>query len=197
VSNERVKLYLDYLDKEMTIMGILSTFTVAATAAILNKLLSIDVGQLTLQAIWKHGSSYISFASVLMFLSALFFYRQRSRLAWHYGQICLHSQLESDSEPNIQLVEADSWEAWIPYRWAFCFLTLAALEYGAGLASASPSSIGSWLFDHRELCVIGLSVLLLLILLFIRRVLIRHRSDETPYLAYWKALRGNERRRKR
>lgn len=188
--DDKAKLYLDYLDKEMTIMGILSTFSVAAVAAILNKLLSIEDKQTMLQAIWAHGSYYISFASVLMLLSALCFYCQRSHLAWHYGQICLCLTREP-SGVNDQLDAAHSWETWIHYRWAFGFLTLAAAEYVAGLASANPSPLGRWFFEHQELCMIAPAVLLLLLLLFIRRVLTRHKDVDAPFRTYWKTFSRN------
>jgi len=38
------KHYLDYLDKEMTIMGILSAFCVAVVAALLNGIFTADKG---------------------------------------------------------------------------------------------------------------------------------------------------------
>lgn len=191
MSDDKAKLYLDYLDKEMTIMGILSTFTVAAVAGVLNKLVSIDPTTKTLMATaWDRGCHYFIFASVFMLFSALYFYRQRSHLAWHYGQICLWLARAS-SNANDQLKEADSWETWIHYRWAFGFLALAAVEYAAGLTTASNSMLGVWLSTHSALCVLIPTIASLGFLLFVRRVLTLHKYDDAPFRDYWRTFRRN------
>ncbi len=55
--NENIKVYLDYLDKEMTIMGVLSTFCVFALGFSADKLLFQDTKILGAVNLWN--SSYI------------------------------------------------------------------------------------------------------------------------------------------
>jgi hypothetical protein len=105
------KKYLEYLDKEMTIMGILSAVSIAAPAGILNALLgdkSIFKDQLL-----GAGPFFVMLGSVSCILAALSFYGERSRLAWYYGQICLTEALDSDASDELQvdnlMLGADSW----------------------------------------------------------------------------------------
>ncbi len=83
------KEYLDYLSKEMTIMGILSGVSIATPAGILHAVLSKDdPGNL-----WSSGQVFIAAGSVLCVMAAGFFYKQRSLLAWYYDQIALTEAL--------------------------------------------------------------------------------------------------------
>jgi hypothetical protein len=187
--DDKTKLYLEYLDKEMTIMGILSTFAVAAVSFVLNKFLSVeDNKQILLLDVWTHGSSYIIAASALMLISALYFYRQRSLLAWHYGQICLCLN-RKPSEVRKFLDDADSWETWIHYKWAFGFLFLALGEYLSALATTTSS--GNWLEAHWLLCTFAPFILVFSILLVLRRVLKQHKYDDEPFRAWWGKLTRN------
>src|ERR1700688_1793386 len=92
--------YIDYLDKEMTIMGILSFFCVSVIGVVLKTIFDstlgghgIDSQSLGGQA-WLKGSYYITWGTPSLLAASLSFYRQRSRLAWYLGQICL-SELTS------------------------------------------------------------------------------------------------------
>ena len=58
------KTYLDYLDKEMTIMGLLSTFCVAVVALALERVASAKEGGLV--AVWELGYRFIVIGSGLM-----------------------------------------------------------------------------------------------------------------------------------
>ena len=82
------KPYLEYLDKEMTIMGILSAVFLAAPAGILGAIASKD-RQVTI-AFWNAGKLFIVAGSVFCIAAAFYFYKERSSLAWHYGQTCLN-----------------------------------------------------------------------------------------------------------
>jgi hypothetical protein len=183
---DKTKLYLEYLDKEMTIMGILSTFAVAALSLVLNKFLSVEANkQDLLRAVWTHGSFYIIAASAFMLLSALYFYRQRSLLAWHYGQICLCLN-RKPSEVQTLLDDADSWETWIHYWWAFAFLFLALGDYLSALATTTTS--GSWLEAHWQLCTLAPLLIVFSYLLVLRRVFTQHKYDDEPFRAWWGKL---------
>src|SRR6266516_4768099 len=83
------KHYLDYLDKEMTIMGILSACCVAVVAALLNGIFTAAKG--LWRSVARCGFWYGLVGSVFFLLAAFSFYVQRSHLAWLYGQISLCS----------------------------------------------------------------------------------------------------------
>ena len=93
------KQYLEYLDKEMTIMGILSAVSVAAPAGILNTILGDPDG--VKARLWDTGQFFILAGSVLCVIAA-------------YGQICL-AEAVSDKKSSSKklrewLLEADSWK---------------------------------------------------------------------------------------
>src|SRR5216684_2950180 len=88
VHRESTKLYLDYLDKEMNHMGILSAFCVATVAFSLKELLEAQKPA-ELWQIRDSAKAYILVGSFLIIAAAAWFYKQRSTLAWFYGQICL------------------------------------------------------------------------------------------------------------
>ena len=114
-------------------MGILSAVTVAAPAGILNALLSGDKGSVK-ERLLGAGPFFVLLASASCILAALFFYKQRSLLAWYYGQMCLTESLGDDSAParvREYLRGADSWETWIPYSWGFTALVTSFVEYVA------------------------------------------------------------------
>jgi hypothetical protein len=122
---DRVKLYLGYLDHEMKIMGILSGFAAATLALVLGKFV------LGSSSPAKNVSWLVIGPSVAMLLAALFFYRQRSHLAWLYGQISLRCAAPPLSPQTLMqwLKDADSWSSWIHYRWAFAFICLGLIGY--------------------------------------------------------------------
>ena len=126
------KKYLEYLDKEMTIMGILSAVAIAAPAGILNALLGEDKSGFK-ERIWGAGPFFIILGSVFCILAALCFYKQRSLLAWYYGQMCLLESLDDNTSIPEQLRkymrDVDSWEEWLPYSWGFDALTAGFVEF--------------------------------------------------------------------
>jgi hypothetical protein len=147
VEKEKTKIYLDYLDKEMTIMGILSTFCVIVSGGAIERITGSDNNYL--KGIWANGNSYIILGSVFALLAALFFYLQRSLLAWYFGQISLciakgnekgadktrKNKIEDEFGINDWYTDADSWPTWIRYNFAFGLLILSFIEYGFGLLS--------------------------------------------------------------
>jgi len=144
------KKYLEYLDKEMTIMGILSAVCVAAPAGILNAVLSKDSDVKSM--FWNPGHLFIVMGSALCILAALMFYKERSSLAWYYGQICLAEELEDKRSASAKLREwlreADSWEAWWPYSWGFTFLIAGIAEYLLALFFLLAPPYWPWLLTN-------------------------------------------------
>jgi len=144
------KQYLEYLDKEMTIMGILSAVCVAAPAGILSAVLADRSDVKT--ALWNTGEFFILAGSVLFIIAAFCFYKERSLLAWFYGQICLTEALRNKKAISAQLGEwlreADSWETWWPYSWGFTFLLAGIAEYLLALFFLLAPSHWYWLFAN-------------------------------------------------
>ena len=74
--------FLEYLDKEMTIMGILSTFSVAAAALFLNAIGSVELNKKTLfSLLWLREPWCVLMGSAWILTAAGLFYSQRSTLA--------------------------------------------------------------------------------------------------------------------
>jgi hypothetical protein len=155
------KPYLEYLDKEMTIMGLLSTFDVAVTGLILNASLGQQRGEL--QTVWQSGHWYLVTASFWMLLAALIFYRQRSLLAYYYGQIALSAVDQSCADyRNIEsaLKEANSWTTWFLYRVAFACTIVGFFNYGLALVSTVASPVRN---ATAILVVVGASAISILV----------------------------------
>jgi SET domain len=143
-----VARYLEYLDKEMTIMGILSAAAVAAPAAILNLSLSKDVRDM----LWAPEHIFLVMGSTLCVIAALLFYKQRSTLAWYYGQITLAEALTETRSRDVRLRgwlrDADSWETWWPYCCAFTCLTAGFAEFLFAVFFLLASDRWSYLHVH-------------------------------------------------
>ena len=146
------KKYLEYLDKEMTIMGILSAVSIAAPAGILNALLGDDKSGLK-DRLWGAGPFFIVGGSVLCAIAALLFYRQRSRIAWYYGQMCLLESKNEDAGMSQKLREymadIDSWAEWKSYSWGFDALVAGFVEYAAAVLLVLSKPYGGWFCTLR------------------------------------------------
>jgi hypothetical protein len=174
--------YLRYLSTEMTIMGILSAFFVAVPAWILEKTFSADEGSVAYSCLsaLSEASIYLVLASILFLGAALFFYRQRSRLAWLYGQIALETAIPGYTERRIcdWLKEADSWESWIPYNTAFWISVFGVLES----VFAALSILVARLREGAVFYSLALLLLMILWLLWVRRNSIKFKYEESlPY----------------
>jgi uncharacterized protein len=181
------KRYVEYLDKEMTIMGILSAVCVAAPAGILSAVLAKDssVGIL----FWSACQFFIVAGSSLCVLAAFFFYKERSQLAWYYGQICLAELLTDKAAISAKLREwlreADSWETWLPYCWGFTFLVAGFSEYLLAAFFVMTPPHWPWLLAHLHIvklfgffaCPI-IAVLSAVVQWYVRT---RYRFNETPW----------------
>ncbi len=175
---ENATLYLRYLDKEMNIMGILSVFCIATVAFPLKELLEAQKST-PLADMWENTKDYVLVGSFLIMFSAACFYRQRSTLAWFYGQICLALSAPQITGINLQdwLADADSWATWVPYRWAFWFLWLGMAGYGAALTSYKCH----WIASYGALeFYLGGAVLSLSVNWRISHMLVAHRYEDNP-----------------
>jgi hypothetical protein len=160
VHRESTKLYLEYLDKEMNIMGILSAFCVATVAFSLKELLEASAPS-PLKTIWDNGGWYILTGSALMLGAGAWFYGQRSNLAWNYGQISLKlaaPAITPRTELYAWLANADAWDTWIPYLCGFFFLW-------GGLAGYAVAAVGfkySWIANSTAFEIYVAVVIVLL-----------------------------------
>lgn len=94
------KPYLDYLDKEMTIMGLLSAFSVALASFATERIVNAEKG--FLHDIWLVGRDHVIAGAATAILAAFFFYLQRSHLAWYYGQIALAQSRRADTPDAVE-----------------------------------------------------------------------------------------------
>ena len=133
-----VSPYIGYLDKEMTIMAALSAFAIASVALVMNVFAGdVKAGSMT-ASIWQQSAELIVGGGAAQLLAALYFYLQRSNLAWMYGQICL--TLVPEGHPDglttrDAIIDADSWSTWVSYRIAFWWLCLGYVLYGMAFAN--------------------------------------------------------------
>jgi hypothetical protein len=176
VQAENIKLYLDYLDKEMTIMGVLSTFCIVVPLFVLERLTSAEKGFLS--GLWSSGSRYFWFGLILMLLAGGLYYKQRSLLAWYYGQISLKMALphHDTSEIETWLREADSWACWSSYNTAFYLMIAGSFEYGLGILSTNVD----YLRNHNIL--MGMIPILGFVLFGVPQVIIMvvHQYEDNP-----------------
>jgi hypothetical protein len=155
--DEATKAYIDYLDKEMTIMGILSTFCVAAAALVIDRISSAESHSFFARLATAHPVQ-IYVGSGLLMLAGLYFYLQRSRLAHFYGSICMSIIMPQLHEWSTErwLVEAYSWATWLRYRIAFMLLTLTVVVFGFAICETIyPSQHHLWLYELPLLVLIA------------------------------------------
>ena len=71
-------------------------------------------------------------------IAALFFYLQRSHLAWSYGQIALADARGRKSPMPVDhwLTLADGWDTWVRYQTGCILLTLSFAFFGFAVAEA-------------------------------------------------------------
>ena len=156
-----LQAYIDHLDKEQTVQGILSTFCVLANAAILSKVLlggdSAYLVKLQTVAFPFVVSTIIAFAA-----AAFFFYTQRSALLELHGHIALAIAREADVSAirndswtlRESLLYADSYELWNPYQCALGALYAAGAEAILGILTAGPQFLQrGWIWAFWALSV--------------------------------------------
>src|ERR1700722_3660809 len=107
-ATEDVKSYFGYLEKEMAIMGILSAFSIGALSAVLWKVAGAEDNS-WFQLVHAQNKGQIIVASVFMAAAALQFYRQRSLLAYYYGEIAHARAMRRRKLSREWLEEANEW----------------------------------------------------------------------------------------
>jgi len=138
----RFKPYLDYLKLEMSIMGILSTFAIAAVALALREVFSKDLSESVSTALWCGGVGwFIVFGTVLLLLAAILFYEQRSTLAWHSGRIIFALAHGDWVEARGTIDEANSWTTWRWYFWGWHAALWGLFEFLAALVGIFAGSV--------------------------------------------------------
>lgn len=172
-----IKGFLDYLDKEMTIMGILSSFCVAGAALIVDRVCSAEHTSFFGRLATDHPVE-VFIGSGILILAALSFYLQRSWLAHLYGSTCasMVSVSATGWEPKRWVIEAYTYATWLRYRAGFLFLVLASLMYSHAIYReiypAHPS--------HAVLLIVVVASLFLAISgQFL--ILLAHRYSNQPY----------------
>jgi hypothetical protein len=180
---DNLKTYLDYLDKEMTIMGILSSFCMLTMGFVAEKLFFPDKD--SAYKFWQTVNILCMLGLAGLLFAALSFYRQRSLLAWFYGQLSLYKAKDDEAQVRKLLDDSDSWYNWQWYQTGFGSLTLAFLELGAvGLSCVHPF-VAKWeafiAFGLLVLCAVGTSFFVI--------AYARFPYDDKPLTKLWKALR--------
>lgn len=156
-SDNSITNYLDFLDKEMTLTGILSAFSVAVVSLFLNAVGSADLDKKTLFAyLLSEQPWYILLGSGLILGAAGFFYGQRSSFAWRYGEIAGKRDVPNEQNKIPGLMKTLNYErAWRLYHLAFRLLWFGFLAYAfAFLTLAIEKAYGhlywldylSWIF---------------------------------------------------
>ena len=171
------KPYLDYLDKEMTIEGILSAFCVAVGGVVFDRVLggkadgaSSFVGQLQ-----EFSYPFVLAAIAGLVTAALFFYLQRSTLAWHYGEISFAVATalaggagEAHTASVLEsLDDAHSWSTWNRYKFGWSFLAVTAVEILLALFCAvnRVNLRGHWVIAGVPFVVAGIADFLISIVM--------------------------------
>jgi hypothetical protein len=174
---EQNRNFLEYLDKEMTIMGILSSFAIAGVGLFIKDIVSAEPQkQVLLCSLWSHSWLYILCGSGSILVSAGLFYRQRAELAWYYGQIALAMDSANEGREGELRKEADSWAAWISYFSAFKFLWIGILAYTWAFLRLKEKIGGAWLIALGAcVAVYGLAECFLLL---------RFRYEDNPLTAF-------------
>lgn len=142
--------YLEYLNTEMTIMGILTAFAGAVPSFVLDRTAGSKEAT-WLSALWISNSTLVLLGSCCLFLAALYFYRQRSLLAYYAGQIALDGTPASFGDKTLAewITEADLWTKWDYYARAFSLTTLGFIYYGVALVAGqtpAPAAFGSGIY---------------------------------------------------
>lgn len=148
--DDSVARYCDYLDKEMTIMGLLSGFAIIVPALFLDRTAGAPIAEPTfLSTLWATERPFVIAGCIACMVAALCFYSQRSLLAYFVGQIMLSTTPAAyKNSPTKKLIEeADAWSTWHRYSAGFAFLFAGFALYAVALlhpyvAGALPWSQG-------------------------------------------------------
>jgi hypothetical protein len=175
------KPFLEYLDKEMTVMGLLSAFSVALASVAAERVASAEKG--LLHCIWVAGWPHVIAGAAIALAAAFLFYLQRSHLAWYYGQIAL-AQSRGSTSVAAWLTAADGWNAWLRYQTGFIALSTSAAAYAYAVAAA----LCEPLTRIPTLWSLWVPLVGVIVLALVRwRVLSRFPQEDHPFSA-WRRL---------
>jgi hypothetical protein len=165
-----IKPYVDYLDKEQTVQGILCAFCVLAVAGISAKVvLSPSSNSIILENLQGKAMAYVINTLVAFALAAIFFYQQRSELLGLHGYIVL--AIARRTKPAVKradswtldqaLAYADSYTLWNSYCCGLGALYTAGVEALFGLLAVKCPFLCSdqflaWLCSSSILAVTGI-----------------------------------------
>jgi hypothetical protein len=158
---EATKGFLEYLDKEMTIMGILSTFCFAAAALVIDRAASADKTSF-FKDLLTHHPTQVFIGSEFLMVAGLCFYLQRSRLAHFYGSTCISLAAPSATEWNTNRwhIESYTWATWIRYRMGFLFLIYAGIIYcNIILQEIYPKQPYHWKIEVLIFAIVSITIL--------------------------------------
>jgi hypothetical protein len=141
-------IYLDFLDKEMSIMGILSAFSVAVVSLFLQQI-GTAKDNVFFQRIFQTGYWYVILGSVLVILAAGGFYYQRGKIAGYYGHIAKSVDFQLREQVREYIERADCLKPWVSYFIAFKSLYAGMVFYA--LALVSERLAFQW-------CVVGVTI---------------------------------------
>lgn len=138
------KPFLDYLDKEMTIQGILSAFCVGVAGVVFDRVLGLKDASAFIQHLQQASHIFIVALGAGLLVAAGFFYLQRSRLAWLSGQIsfavtCGMQDMVLPEDTNRledALAIGNSWSLWNSYKFGISFIFVGAAELGLAILFA-------------------------------------------------------------
>jgi hypothetical protein len=195
--------YLEYLDKEMAIMGVLSAFCVAVVGFFFQALGSATFVDQTpppppdkvtmFSTLWSRSPWCLMAGSACILVAARLFYEQRSTLAFYYGQISLaiEAPKQINSTDSIQwMKEADSWATWLYYRLAFRCLWLGLIIYGFAFLQLQ---LKVPQFSQLMWFSIAVCVAWVLAAVFSEAVVYRKYKDKhDPWGAFWRSLSGQK-----
>ncbi len=192
--NISVERYLTYLDKEMTIMGILSGFCIAVLAASI-KLVTSDNVAMSRDLVQASPLSLL-IAHIMLLMAGLSFYNQRSHLAWFYGQISLEdSGYATNQRLHEWLADADAWDTWIKYQRGFSLLAGAFCELAV-------AAVGAYLYAGKTIGNSGLisaiddwggsivAVIIVVGIVLQKIILEKWSHEENPYEEFRKAVQS-------
>jgi hypothetical protein len=155
MSKDPAELFLDYLEKENTILGVISTFCILAAAFVIKEVLSASSGQI--EQVAKDAITYIYIGSALMFYAGHRYFRQRSLIAWYQGQISLAIVHDDKRLLNDTINEVDTRFAWRYYNTASVITWFAFIEYSFALITTG--SQFQFLKEHQLFISTGLTLI--------------------------------------
>ena len=177
-----LKTYLDYLDKEMTIMGILSSFCILTMGFVAEKLFFPD--KESPYKFWQTVNMLSALGLSGLLIAALSFYRQRSLLAWYYGQLSLYKAKGDEKEVENLLTDSDAWYNWQWYQTGFGCLTFAFLE----LIAVGLSSIHPCIVKHETAIAVCILLVCGISTGFYVTAYAKYPYEEKPLIQLWKGL---------